>query len=164
MRKVLEVGGLVAGLVLIVFGVVAIVMGVNGRSTVSDSLAAQKIVGTPDMTPAAIAKEAKEAGLKNVSLPTCTVANQKIDSGSKARCFGQYMQVHTLEATHGFMYSEMGIYTAKPGTPKSALAPGGGTSDAKYAVIDPKTQQPVQNGPRQIWVTETALTGALNSA
>jgi hypothetical protein len=34
MRKVLEIGGLVAGAVLIVFGVVAIVMGVNGRSTV----------------------------------------------------------------------------------------------------------------------------------
>ena len=37
MRKVFEIGGLVAGAVLIVFGVVAIVMGVNGRSTVNNS-------------------------------------------------------------------------------------------------------------------------------
>ena len=38
MRKALEIGGFVAAAVLIVFGVVAIAMGVNGRSTVQDSL------------------------------------------------------------------------------------------------------------------------------
>ena len=35
MRKVFEIGGLVAAAVLVVFGVVAIVMGVKGRSTVA---------------------------------------------------------------------------------------------------------------------------------
>ena len=53
MRKVFEIGGLVAGAVLIVFGVVAIVMGVNGRSTVNSSIKGEQIVGSPDMTPAA---------------------------------------------------------------------------------------------------------------
>ena len=38
MRKWFEYGGAVAAIVLIVFGVVAIVMGVNGRNTVRDSL------------------------------------------------------------------------------------------------------------------------------
>jgi len=164
MRKVFEIGGLVAGLVLIVFGVVAIVMGVNGRSTVSNELKQQQITGTADMTPAAIKAEAKEAGLKNVSLPTCTVANQAVTSGSQARCFSQYMKVHALEATGGFTYSQMGIYTAAPNAPKSAIEPGGGTSDTKYALVDPKTKQPVQNGARQVWVTETALATALNSS
>ena len=37
-RKLFEIGGFAAGAVLIAFGVVAIVMGFNGRSTVSDSL------------------------------------------------------------------------------------------------------------------------------
>jgi hypothetical protein len=42
--------------------------------------------------------------------------------------------------------------------------PGGGTDNTAYAVIDPQTKQPQQNGARQIWVTETALTTALNTS
>jgi hypothetical protein len=80
----------------------------------------------------------------------------------RAWCFAQYMNVHALEATGGYIYAEMGIYTAKPDTPKSELAPGGGTNNVQYAEIDPKTQQPVQNASRNIWVTETALSTALN--
>jgi hypothetical protein len=38
MRKIFEIGGLVTAVVLIGFGVVAIAMGVSGRSTVQDSL------------------------------------------------------------------------------------------------------------------------------
>lgn len=164
MRKVFEIGGLVAGLVLIVFGVVAIVMGVNGQSTVSDSLKQQKIVGSADMTPAGIKAEAQKSGLKNISFPSCSVANKTVNSGSRARCFAQYMQIHALEATGGFYYSQMGMYTAKPGTPKAQLEPGGGTSNSAFALLDPKTQQPVQNGARNVWVTETALTTALNAS
>ncbi len=164
MRKLFEIGGLVAGLVLIVFGAVAIFMGVNGQSTVSDSLKQQQIVGSADMTPAAIKAEAAKAGLKNVSLPSCTVANKTVNSGSRARCFAQYMQIHALEATGGYYYSQMGIYTAKPGTPKSQLMPGGGTDNTDYAAIDSTTKQPVQNGARNVWVTETALTTALNAS
>ena len=64
MRKVFEIGGIVAAAVLIAFGIAAIVMGVNGQidrpATASSS---EKIVGSPDMTPAAIKAEAKKAGL-----------------------------------------------------------------------------------------------------
>ena len=52
MRKVFEIGGIVAAAVLVAFGVAAIVMGVNGRSTVQSSLKLEQIVGSPDMTPA----------------------------------------------------------------------------------------------------------------
>src|SRR5579862_4459493 len=98
MRKVFEIGGIVAAAVLVAFGIAAIVMGFNGRSTVSSNLKQQQIVGTPDMTPAGITAEAQKAGLKNVSIPTCSVAGKLVNDGAKARCFAQYMQIHALEA------------------------------------------------------------------
>jgi hypothetical protein len=166
MRKAFEIGGILTAVILVVFGAVAIAMGANGRHTVNTSLQNEYIVGSPDMTPSAIKAEAQKAGIASAvkTWPTKSIANQKIDTGDKARLMAQYMRVHTLEATHGFTYAQMGIYTAKPDTPKAQLAPGGGTSNAAYAVIDPNTQQPVQNAARQIWVTETALTTALNTS
>jgi hypothetical protein len=164
MRKTFQLGGVVAGAVLIAFGIAAIVMSVSGRSTVSNSLKQEQIVGTPDMTPAGIKSEAQKAGLKNVSFPACSVANTPVATGATARCFAQYMQIHALEATGGFVYSQMGQYLARPGTPKSALSPGGGTSDTQYAQLDPQTKQPVANGARDVWVTETALSTALNTS
>ena len=41
-------------------------------------------------------------------------------------------------------------------------AKGNPTSDESQAAKDPKTGQPVENGLRNLWVTETALTTALN--
>ena len=165
MRKLLEWGGVAAGAILIVFGVVAIVMGVNGRSAVRDSIKQEQIVGTPDMTPAAIATEAKQAKLPDtIALPTCDVAGKDVVNGATARCFAQYMRIHTFEARGGYTYSQMGRYQAKPDAPASALAKGGGTDDQKFAVVDVTTKQPVANGARNIWVTETALTTALNTS
>ena len=70
MRKVFEIGGIVAAAVLIAFGIGAVVLGVNGYNTVRDSLKAEQIVGSDDMSPAAIAAEAKEAGLPaTIALP-----------------------------------------------------------------------------------------------
>ena len=63
-RKLFEWGGFGAGAILVAFGVVAIVMGFSGRSTVSNSLRLEKIVGSPDMTPALIAKEALGLNIK----------------------------------------------------------------------------------------------------
>jgi hypothetical protein len=164
MRKAFEIGGVVAAVVLVVFGVVAIAMGVNGRQTVNNSLQSEYIVGGSDMTPSAIKAEAQKAGITSAvkQWPTTSVAKQKIDTGAKARAMAQYMHIHALEATAGYTYAQMGIYTAKPGTPKSQLMPGGGTENTAYAAIDPNTKQPLQNGARQVWVTETALTAALN--
>ena len=74
------------------------------------------------------------------------------------------MRIHTLEATGGFTYSQMGRYQALASAPKSELAEGGGTDNAAYAATDPKTAQPVANAARDLWVTETALTTALNTS
>ena len=163
-RTLLELGGFIAGAVLVAFGVVAIFMGFNGRSTVADSLKQEKIVGSADMTPALIAKEAREAGLKGVDLPTVAVAGKAINSGPRARAFASYMRIHALEATGGYTYAQMGRFQAKPDTPKAQLAVGGGTDNPQFAVIDTATKQPVANGARNIWVTETALSTALNTS
>ena len=164
MRKVFELGGVLAAAVLIAFGIVAIVMGVDGRSTVNSSLKKELIVGSPDMTPAAITAEAKKAGLNiaKIDIPKTSVAGKTIDNGERARAFAGYMRIHALEASAGLTYAQMGRFLAKPGTPAKFTDGQGATSDPKYAVIDPKTKQPVDNGRRNLWVTETALTTALN--
>jgi hypothetical protein len=163
-RKLLEWGGFAAGAVLIAFGVVAIVMGFDGRSTVADSLKQEKIVGSADMTPAAIKVEAQKAGLdvSAIDLPTVSVAGETINTGPEARAFASYMRIHALEATKGFTYAEMGRFVAKPGTPKSQLTPDGATSNDQYALM--ADGRPVANGARDLWVTETALTTALNTS
>ena len=153
--KVFNYGGIAAAVVLIVFGVASIVMGVNGRDTVRSNLGKELIVGTPDMTPKAIAAEAKAAGLKDVSLPTKSVAGQTIDTGSEARAFAEYMRIHALEATGGATYAQM---------PRFATADGKGTNDEKAALKDPKSGRPVDNAARNVWVTETALSTALNTS
>ena len=55
MRKFFEIGGVIAAVVLIAFGIAALVMGNDGRGTISSSLKQEQIYGTPDMTPKAIA-------------------------------------------------------------------------------------------------------------
>jgi hypothetical protein len=154
-KKFLEWGGLAAGAILIVFGVVAIAMGFNGRNTVSSSLKNEYIVGSPDMTPALIREEAQKAGLdiSKLDIPTLSVAGKTIDSGDRARAFAGYMRIHTFEATKGLTYAQMGRFLDAKGNP---------TSDETKAAKDPKTGQPVENGLRNLWVTETALTTALN--
>ena len=165
MRKFFEIGGVVAAAVLIAFGIASIVMGMNGRDTVRHSLKQEQIVGTPDMTPAAIAAEAKKAGLPaSIDLPTVAVAGKLVNNGDRARAFATYMRIHALEATGGLTYAQMGRYAAKPVTAAKFTDGQGGTNDEKYALVDPKTKQFVDNGRRNVWVTETALTTALNTS
>jgi hypothetical protein len=156
-RKIFEYGGIAAGVILIAFGVASLVLSINGRSTVQDSLKQEAIVGSPDMTPDAIAKEAKDAGLPaSIKLPTCDVADQAIDTGSEAKCFASYMRIHALEATGGLTYAQMGRYQSKADPTNPA-----GTNDEAAAAVD-ANGTPVSNGARNVWVTETALATALN--
>jgi hypothetical protein len=165
MRRSFEIGGVVAAAILVAFGIASLVMGVNGRGTVRDSLKLEQIVGSPDMTPAAIKTEAQKAGLPaSIVLPTVDVAGKQINSGARARAFASYMRIHTLEATGNLTYSQMGRFVAKPGTPAKFTDGHGATNVETYALTDPKTQRPVDNGLRNLWVTETALTTALNTS
>jgi F0F1-type ATP synthase membrane subunit c/vacuolar-type H+-ATPase subunit K len=158
MRKALEIGGFIAAAVLIAFGVAAIVMGVNGRSTVQDSLRAEQIVGSEDMTPALIKKEATEAGLSvsSLDIPTAALAGKSIDIGGEARAFAQYLRIHALESSGGYVYAQMGRYVAANGDPK-------GTSDEALAVKG-DDGKPVANAARNTWVTATAFSTALNTS
>jgi hypothetical protein len=155
MKKLYEMGGIIAGVVLVLFGVGAIAIGIAGRSEVRSDVKREAIVGSADMTPSKIKAEAAQAGLKDVDLPTCNVAGKLISTGDEAKCFASYMRIHTLESTGGLTYSQMGRYLD---------ANGKGTDDAAKAAIDPKTNQPVANAARDLWVTETALSTALNTS
>jgi hypothetical protein len=136
-RRIFEYGGWIAGVVLVAFGIVAIVMGVNGRSEVRNALAAQQITATPD------AAEITGGKLQ---------PGQAITNGAEAKQFALVMEHHTLEATEGKRYAEMGRFLTPNGTD---------TSDETLAAKD-ENGRPVENGLRNMWVTETALTTALN--
>jgi hypothetical protein len=90
-----------------------------------------------------------------VGTPDSTIPNQLVNSGSEAQAFAKVMRKHTLEATGGKTYAQM---------PQFLTASGKGTGDKAAAAKDPKTGAPVSNPARNIWVTETALTTALNTA
>ena len=156
MAKALRIGGFVSGAILIAFGVVVIALAINARSIVTDDLSAEKIVGSDDMNPSDIEAAMKEAGLSGVDAPSCDVAGEEIDTGTEARCFAEYMRIHALEASGGLTYAEMGRFLAAkaPADPK-------GTSDEAAALKD-ESGKPVANAARNTWVTETALTTALN--
>ena len=88
-----------------------------------------------------------------VGTPDSSIPGQKVDTGSEAKAFASVMRKHTLDITGGQTYAEMGRFLDAQGNP---------TSDESKAAEDPKTGKPVENGLRNVWVTETALTTALN--
>jgi hypothetical protein len=155
MQRITTYGGIAASVILVAFGAVSLAMGLNGRDTVSHSLKQEQIVGTPDMTPAAIRAEVAKAGLKNVDIPSDSVAGARVDTAGEARTFADYMRIHALLATGGQVFAEMPRFLDGNGKP---------TADESNAAIDPKTNKPVENGARNLWVTETALSTALNTS
>jgi hypothetical protein len=86
-----------------------------------------------------------------VGTPDSTIPGQKVDTGSEAKAFANVMRKHALEATGGQTYAEMGRFLDANGKP---------TSDETKAAI--ANGRPVENPLRNLWVTETALTTALN--
>jgi len=142
-KRIWEIGGFVAGAALILFGVVAIIMGASGYNTTRDAIKAEGIVfGSADDP--AVAKYAEQW------------AGEQVTTGDQARAFAKIMREHTLESTGGLTYAEMGRYQSA-----AKLDDPAGTNDETAAAKD-ANGQPVSNGARNIWVTETALTTALN--
>jgi hypothetical protein len=133
MTGLVRKGGIAASIILIILGVGAMVAGVAGREKVQSDLAREQIVGTPDST----------------------IPGQKVDSGGEAKAFAAVMRKHTLEATGGQTYAQMGRFLDKSGKP---------TSDEKAAAVDPKSGEPAENPARNIWISSTAFQTALNTA
>jgi hypothetical protein len=155
-NRIWNIGGVAASILLIVVGIGAIAVGAAGRSDVRDTVERENIVGSPDMTPEATRAALEEAGLTDeVSVPDCSVAEQEVTDGTKAKCFADYIRVHTLESTDGQTYAEMGRFLDEEGNP---------VEDESEAATDPETGQPVENGLRNLWVTSTALSTALNTS
>jgi hypothetical protein len=143
-RKAFEYGGYIAGAVLIVFGVVAIYMGIDGRSTVRDSLEQEKIVFGNAAEDEAVAEHAEQW------------SEEQVKTGEQARAFALVMRDHALESSGGLTYAQMGRFVSADDPEDPA-----GTSDEAAAAKD-ENGNPIPNGPRNTWVTETALSTALN--
>ena len=139
MKKWFAYGGIAASVILVAFGAGAIVIGITGFNDVRDEIAVQQIVAGDDA-----------AELTNGRLQS----GELIDTGSEARAFADIMEAHTLRATDGKRYAEMGRFITPDGKD---------TSDEALAAKTPEGQ-PVENGLREMWVTETALTTALNTS
>ena len=142
-RRLWEIGGFVAGAVLIAFGAVAIYMGVTGFTTVRDSIKQEKITFGSVDDPAVAAHAEQWAG-------------EQVTTGEQARAFALIMRDHALESSGGLTYAEMGRYLAADDPDNPA-----GTSDLGAALTD-EEGNPVSNSARNSWVTATSLSTALN--
>jgi len=138
-----EIGGFIAGGLMIVFGVAAIFMGVTGFNTTRDAIRDEGIVfGTADDP--AVAEHAEQW------------AGEQVTTGDQSRAFALVMREHVFEGTGGLTYAEMGRFVSAENPDDPA-----GTSDEEAALKD-EEGNPVSNSARNTWVTATALTTALN--
>ena len=97
--KLFQYAGIAASVVLIAFGIGAVVIGLNGRDRVATELGREQIVGTPDST----------------------IPNQLVNTGGEAQAFAKVMRKHTLEATGGKTYAQLSAASlAQPDNTKLA--------------------------------------------
>ena len=142
-QRLWEIGGFVAGGVLIVFGVVAIFLGATGFTTTRNAIKDEGITfGTADDP--AVAKHAEQW------------AGEQVTTGDQARAFAQVIREHALESSGGLTYAQMGRFVSADDPENPA-----GTSDETLALKD-EDGNPVSNSTRNTWVTATALSTALN--
>jgi hypothetical protein len=127
-------GGVVASIILALFGLACIVVGILGVQDVRDALADENIVGPDDSD----------------------IPGQLVDTGSEAREQAETIRRHQLEATGGLTYSETGRFATEDGDPA-------GTNNAEEAATG-DDGRPLPNPARTQWVTATALSTSLNTA
>jgi hypothetical protein len=141
--RFLRLGGYISGGVLILFGIAVIVLGIWGFAFTRDHIERENIVFGPIEDPA-VAEHAEQW------------AGEPVDTGRKALAQAEIMREHTLSDTGGLTYAEMGRF-------QSAEDPSDpvGTNDEAAAAKD-ENGEPISNGARNIWVTETALATALD--
>jgi len=147
-KKLWEIGGFIAGGVMIVFGVVAIFMGVSGFTTTRDAIKDEGITFGSTDDPA-VAQYAEQW------------AGEQVTTGDQARAFAQIMRYHTINAEwnpENLTYADMGRFLAADDPSNPA-----GTSDEEAALKD-EAGNTVSNNFRNQWVTETALSTALNTS
>jgi hypothetical protein len=141
--KWLRIGGYASGGVLIALGIAVVVLGIWGFTFTRDHIEQENITFGSVEDPA-VAEHAEQW------------AGEPVDTGRKALAQAEIMREHTLSSTGGLTYAEMGRYQSaeNPSDPK-------GTNDEAAAAKD-DSGEPISNGARNIWVTETALATALD--
>jgi len=149
MKRTATYGGLAASIVLILLGIGSVVVGAKGKNQVRDEIKSENIVGTPDMSPDLI------EATQGQDIPDCDVADEPIETGDDAQCFADYIRIHALEDTGGKTYAELPRFLDKQGNP---------TEDEAAAAVDPESGEPQENPIRDIWVTATGFTTALNTS
>ncbi|HUG87973.1 MAG TPA: hypothetical protein VMP42_04325 [Actinomycetota bacterium] len=138
MTKLFRFGGYLASTVLILFGIGAIVLGTLGFMEVRDTIARENITATPDV---------EEIGVN-------LEPGQQITTGGEAKEFAEIIRTHALSATGDRPYAEIGRYLTETGEE---------TNDEAAAATD-ESGRPMENPTRNIWITATAFTTALNTA
>ncbi len=139
----LRIGGYISGGLLIFFGIAVVVLGIWGFAFTRDHIEREGITFGPIEDPA-VAEHAPDW------------AGEPVDTGMKALAQAEIMREHTLSDTGGLTYAEMGRYQSAEDPSDPA-----GTNDEAAAAKD-ESGEPISNGARNIWVTETALATALD--
>ena len=143
MRKLFEIGGIVAGLVLVLFGAAAIYMGVDGRATVRDSLRQEQIIFGAADDPA-IAKFASQLRRR---------AGHERHAGQGVR------PGHPRARARGLRRLDLRAdgplrLRRRPEEP--------GRHERRGRRAEGRAGNPVSNSSRNTWITATALSTALN--
>lgn len=138
MSRMFKYGGYLSSIILILFGAGTVVAAALGFMEVRDTIRQENITATPD---------AAEIGVD-------LEPGQEIRTGTEAREFATIIRTHALEATDGRTFAEMGRF----------LTPDGEETNVEEEAATDDQGRPVENPRRNIWVTATAFTTALNTA
>jgi hypothetical protein len=92
---------------------------------------------------------------KIVGTPDSEIPGEEVDTGSEAEKFADVIRKHTLEATGGKTYAEM---------PRAVFADSGKPVSDEEADALLESGEAIDNPEREIWITSTALSTALNTS
>lgn len=90
-----------------------------------------------------------------VGTPDSSIPNEPVNTGSEAKAFADVIRKHTLEATGGKTYAEM---------PRAVFKSTGKPVPEQQADQALASGRAIDNPERQIWITSTALSTALNTS
>jgi hypothetical protein len=90
-----------------------------------------------------------------VGIPGSSIDGQAVDTGSEAKAFADTIREDTLAATDGLTYAEM---------PRAVFKDSGKAVPADQAQKALASGKAIDNPARQIWITSTALSTALNTS
>ena len=92
---------------------------------------------------------------KIVGTPDSSIAGEEVDTGSEAKTFADTIRKDTLQATGGLTYAEM---------PRAVFEDTGRPVPEAEAEQALASGEAIANPERQIWITSTALSTALNTS